>query len=101
MEWLTSFCSECDGAVTHARGRSEGSQGCREDADDDLQDGLPSLFLHGVNGLGTKIFTKSPTNLFYRVSFLFQRAAILCAIFGDFCSMTKALRLHWPNFNEP
>ena len=51
MEWLTSFCSECDGAVTHARGRSEGGQGSREDADDDLQDGLPSLFLHGVDGL--------------------------------------------------
>ena len=51
MEWLTSFCSECDGAVTHARGRSEDGQGSREDADDDLQDGLPSLFLHAVNGL--------------------------------------------------
>ena len=45
------LCSECDGAVAHAARGSEGSQGCREDADDDLQDGLPSLFLHGVNGL--------------------------------------------------
>ena len=51
VEWLTSFCSECYRAVAHARGSSEGSQGCREDADDDLQDGLPSLFLHGVDGL--------------------------------------------------
>ena len=51
MEWLTSFCSERDGAVTHAARGSEGGQGSREDADDDLQDGLPSLFLHGVDGL--------------------------------------------------
>jgi len=28
---LDGFCSERDGAVAHARGRSEGSQGCRED----------------------------------------------------------------------
>ena len=38
--------SDCEWAVTQARGRSEGSQGCREDADDDLNDGLPSFFLH-------------------------------------------------------
>ena len=50
--------SEYDRAVAHARGGSEGSQGCREDADDDLQDGLPSFFLHGaisvkvLNGFG-------------------------------------------------
>ena len=47
-ERLTSFCSECDGSVTHARGSSEGSQGCREDADDDLNDGLPSFLFHSV-----------------------------------------------------
>ena len=40
--------SECDGSVTHARGGAEGSQGCREDADDDLNDGLPSFFLHSA-----------------------------------------------------
>ena len=51
VEWLTSFCSECDGAVAHAARGSEGGQGSGEDADDDLQDGLPSLFLHGVDGL--------------------------------------------------
>ena len=46
---MLSFCSDCEWAVAHARGRSEGGQGSREDADDDLQDGLPSFFLHGVN----------------------------------------------------
>ena len=35
-------------AATHARGSAEGSQGCREDADDDLNDGLPSFFLHSA-----------------------------------------------------
>ena len=29
--------------MAHARGSSEGGQGSREDADDDLQDGLPSF----------------------------------------------------------
>ena len=48
-----------------------------------------------VYGLRNKIFTKSPTNLFYCFSFPFQCAAILCAIFRDFCSMTKVLRFHW------
>ena len=48
-ERLTSFCSDGYWAVAHAAGGSEGSQGCREDADDDLQDGLPSFsVLHGV-----------------------------------------------------
>ncbi len=42
------MCSECDGSVAHAARGSKGSQGCREDADDDLNDGLPSFFLHGV-----------------------------------------------------
>ena len=42
--WL---CSECYRAVAHARGRSEGGQSRREDADDDLNDGLPSFLLHG------------------------------------------------------
>ena len=46
--------SEYNRAVAHARGGSEGSQGCREDADDDLNDGLPSFFLHGVDGLRVK-----------------------------------------------
>ena len=38
--------SERDRAVAHATRSAEGSQGCREDADDDLQDSLPSFFLH-------------------------------------------------------
>ena len=42
------MCSECDGSVAHAARGAEGSQGCREDADDDLNDGLPSFLLHGV-----------------------------------------------------
>ena len=61
--------------MAHARGRSEGGQSRREDADDDLQNGLPGFFLHGVNsfkGLGTKIFTKSPTNLFTGFRFRFS-----------------------------
>ena len=40
--------SERDGAVTHARGSAEGSQGCREDAHGDLDNGLPSFFLHSA-----------------------------------------------------
>ena len=40
--------SDSEWAVAHARGSSEGSQGCREDADDDLNDGLPSFFLHSA-----------------------------------------------------
>ena len=40
--------SECYRAVAHARGRSKGSQSCREDADDDLNDGLPSFLLHSA-----------------------------------------------------
>ena len=51
---MLSFCSDCEWAVAHARGRSEGGQSRREDADDDLQDGLPSFFLHGVDGLRVK-----------------------------------------------
>ena len=39
--------SECNWAVAHATRGAEGCQGCREDADDDLNDGLPS-FLLGV-----------------------------------------------------
>ena len=45
--------SEYNRAVAHARGGSEGSQGCREDADDDLNDGLPSFFLHGTKFLNS------------------------------------------------
>ena len=37
---------ECDGSVTHATRRSEGSQGCREDTDNELNDGLPSFLFH-------------------------------------------------------
>ena len=48
MERLEGSCSEYNRAVAHARGGAEGSQGCREDADDDLNDGLPSFFLHGA-----------------------------------------------------
>jgi hypothetical protein len=40
--------------VAYAARGSEGGQGSREDADDDLQDGLPSFFLHGVDGLRVK-----------------------------------------------
>ena len=40
--------SEYNRAVAHARGGAEGSQGCREDADDDLNDGLPSFLLHSA-----------------------------------------------------
>ena len=40
--------SDSEWAVAHTRGSSEGSQGCREDADDDLNDGLPSFFLHSA-----------------------------------------------------
>ena len=40
--------SECDRSVTQAARRSEGSQGCREDADDELNDGLPSFLLHSI-----------------------------------------------------
>ena len=47
LEDVISF-SKCDWAVAHARGGSKGSQGCREDADDDLNDGLPSFFLHSA-----------------------------------------------------
>ena len=31
VEWLTSFCSERDGAVAHAARGSEGGQGSREE----------------------------------------------------------------------
>ena len=44
---MISF-SDCNRAVTHARGSAEGSQGCREDAHDDLDNGLPSFFLHSA-----------------------------------------------------
>ena len=50
LEGVISF-SECYWAVPHAACGSEGGQGSGEDADDDLQDGLPSFFLHGVNRL--------------------------------------------------
>ena len=68
--------SEYNRAVTHARGGSEGSQGCREDADDDLNDGLPSFFLHSalflmVNVTDSIILARIPrifTALFIQLS---------------------------------
>ena len=47
VESVISF-SDGNWAVTHARGSAEGSQGCREDAHDDLDNGLPSFFLHSA-----------------------------------------------------
>jgi len=47
-ERLDGFCSDCEWAVAHATRSAEGSQSCREDADDDLNDGLPSFLLHSV-----------------------------------------------------
>jgi len=55
LEGEISF-SECYWAVPHAACGSEGGQGSGEDADDDLQDGLPSFFLHGVDGLRVRVF---------------------------------------------
>ena len=52
VERLAGYCSdardgsECERAVAHAGGCSEGSQGCRKDWDDDLNDGLPSFLFH-------------------------------------------------------
>ena len=68
--------SEYDRAVTHARGGSEGSQGCREDAHDDLDNGLPSFFLHSalflmVNVTDSIILARIPriyTALFIQLS---------------------------------
>ena len=42
----SSVFSDYDGAMTHATRGSEGGQSRREDADCNLDDGLPSLFLH-------------------------------------------------------
>ena len=47
--------SEYDRAVTHATRSAEGSQGCREDAHDDLDNGLPSFFLHSALFLMVKV----------------------------------------------
>ena len=47
LESVISF-SECDWAVAHAARSAEGSQGCREDAHGDLDNGLPSFFLHSA-----------------------------------------------------
>ena len=35
-------------SAAHARGSSEGSPGCRENADDHLNNSLPSFFLHSA-----------------------------------------------------
>ena len=81
VEWLTSFCSECYRAVPRARGSSEGGQGSREDADDDLQDGLPSLFFHGVDGLRVKEQKSSqnhPQIFFTGFRFRFSAQLFVC-----------------------
>jgi len=56
MSRRSFVCSECDGSVAHAARGSKGSQGCREDADDDLNDGLPSFFFHSPFDLMVKHF---------------------------------------------
>ena len=45
---------ECDRSVAHATRRSEGSQGCREDTDNELNDGLPSFLFHDDSVLRVK-----------------------------------------------
>ena len=42
------FCSEGEWTVAHTTRSSEGSQGCREDWYNHLNDGLPSFFLHSI-----------------------------------------------------
>ena len=72
---MISF-SECNWAVTHATRSAEGSQGCREDAHDDLDNGLPSFFLHSalflmVNVTDSIILARIPrifTALFIQLS---------------------------------
>ena len=44
--------SECEGSMPHAGGRSQCGQCRREDGYDDLNDGLPSVFLHGIRLFG-------------------------------------------------
>ena len=55
--------SEYDRAVAHATRSAEGSQGCRKDADDDLQDGLPSFFLHSAFKFKLDMLMNSPEAL--------------------------------------
>ena len=43
--------SDGEWALTHATGGSEGSQGCREDAHNQLNDGLPSFLFHSIRFL--------------------------------------------------
>ena len=45
---MERFNLECDRSVTQAARRSEGSQGCREDTDDELNDGLTSFLFHSI-----------------------------------------------------
>ena len=62
-EIAVCFCgSDGEWAVAHAARSSEGSQGCREDADDDLNDGLPSFLLHSalMMFLGVNYYGGSP-----------------------------------------
>ena len=45
-ESVLSFCSDCEWTVAHTTRGSEGGQSRREDADNDLNNGLPSFFFH-------------------------------------------------------
>ena len=74
---MISF-SECNWAVTHATRSAEGSQGCREDAHDDLDNGLPSFFLHSalflmVNVTDSIILARIPR--IYTAFLLFSRVS--------------------------
>ena len=51
---MERFNLECDRSVTQAARRSEGSQGCREDTDNELNDGLPSFLFHDDSVLRVK-----------------------------------------------
>ena len=70
--------SEYNWAVTHATRSAEGNQGCREDAHDDLDNGLPSFFLHSalflmVNVTDSIILARIPR--IYTAFLLFSRVS--------------------------
>ena len=46
LGYAAGLCSECDWSVAHAARGAEGGESRSQDADDDLQEGLPSFFLH-------------------------------------------------------
>lgn len=55
-----AFLLEVDGSVTHTGGRSKGSQSCRHDACNHLQDQFPSFFVfHFLSGLRLIVGVKS------------------------------------------